>query len=78
MAGVKKSDIPNESEMMGMLWNLIKDFYIPEDTEAYWEEFRQRSLEIDQKCNSKLGRTLINGVADFLDQKWKEQYQKHD
>ena len=74
MAGVKKTDIPNESEMMGMLWNMIKDFYIPEDTEAYWEGFRQRGLEIDAKCHSRLGQILINGIADYLDEKWKAEH----
>ena len=33
MASVTKKDIPQESAMMGDLWELIKKYYIPENTE---------------------------------------------
>lgn len=69
MAGVTKADIPNESEMMGMLWTMIKDFYIPEDNDAYWLAVMKRSDEIDRKCHSRLGQKLMVAFADYLEEK---------
>lgn len=69
MASVKKSDIPNEAQMMSMLWEMIKDFYIPDDNQKYHAEFCERAREIDKKCQSRLGQKFINAFGDYLDEK---------
>lgn len=73
MAGVKKSDIPDEAKMITMIWELIKDFYIPENTDAYWDALRERSLEIDAVCHSRIGQKLILALHDYLEEKGKDE-----
>lgn len=36
MASVTSKDIPLEFQMFGELFNLRKEFYIPEDNDEYW------------------------------------------
>lgn len=70
MAGVKKKDIPNEAEMFIMLWELTKDFWIPEDTDKYYRQFNERANEIVNKTHSELGKVLILALSEFLDKKF--------
>lgn len=70
MAGVKKKDIPNEAEMFVMLWELIKDFWLPEDTDEYYRQFNERANEIVNKTHSELGKVLILALSEFLDKKF--------
>ena len=72
MAGVTKADIPHESEKMGMLWTMIKEFYIPEDNDEFWLAVIRRTEEIDQKCHSRLGQKLMVAFADYLEEKQKD------
>ena len=70
MAGVKKKDIPNEAEMFVMLWELTKDFWIPEDTDEYYRQFNERTNEIVKETHSELGKVLILALSEFLDKKF--------
>lgn len=74
MAGVKKKDIPNEAEMFVMLWELTKDFWLPEDTDEYYRQFNKRANEIVNKTHSELGKVLILALSEFLDKKFVTQY----
>ena len=69
MASVKKSDIPSEARMISMFWEMIKEFYIPEDTQEYHEAFCKCAQEIDKQCHSRLGQKLILAFADYLDER---------
>lgn len=69
MGRVSKADIPNEAKMIQSLWEMIKEFYIPEDTMAYHEEFCKCAREINRECDSRLGQKLILAYADYLDEK---------
>ena len=77
MAGVKKIDIPNEAKMIEMFWKMIKDFYIPEDTEQYYQDFSDRAREIDKECKSMLGQKLILAYAEFLEEKYKGEHHEY-
>ena len=70
MAGVKKKDIPNEAEMFVMLWELTKDFWIPEDTDEYYRQFNERTNEIVKETHSELGKVLIIALSKFFDEKF--------
>ena len=72
MASVTKQDIPNEAKMISMFWEMIKDYYLPEATEEYYQKFCQSAREIDKQCNSRLGQKLINAFGEYLDEKYKE------
>lgn len=69
MGRVYKTDIPNEAKMIQSLWEMIKEFYIPEDTMTYHEEFCKCAREINEECDSRLGQKLILAYADYLDEK---------
>lgn len=73
MAGVKKKDIPNEAEMFVMLWELTKDFWIPEDTDEYYRQFNERANEIVSKTHSELGKYLILTLSEYFDKKFAAQ-----
>lgn len=69
MASVKKSDIPREAQMISMFWEMIKEFYIPENTQEYYKAFCKRAKEIDEQCHSRLAQKLILAFADYLDER---------
>ena len=73
MAGVKKKDIPNEAKMFTMLWDLTKDFWIPEDTDEYYRQYNERCNEIMKETHSELGKVLIFTLTDFFDKKFTAQ-----
>lgn len=39
MASVTKNDIPQIAKFMTTLWELTKKYYIPDNTDAYWDSF---------------------------------------
>lgn len=69
MASVSKKDIPSEAKFFPLFWEMVKEFYIPEQSEDYWKAFYQRALEIDRECHSRLGQKLINAFADYIEEK---------
>ena len=66
---MKEQDKKKEWEMFNEVWRFVKDFYIPERTEEWWEAYCERAREIDKKCQSRLGQKLINAFGDYLDEK---------
>lgn len=69
MASVTKKDIPQESAMMGDLWELIKKYYIPEDAESYWDSVMKDARAMCDKYPSELCRKLVLGYLGYLDEK---------
>lgn len=69
MASVTKKDIPQESEMMGDLWELIKKYYIPEETEEYWDDAWNAVYELHVKYPSELCRKLALAFWGYLEDK---------
>lgn len=70
MAGVSKSDIPNEAQFFTEFWKLVKDFYTVEENDDYWNYLFDRIHEIDERCNHcRLGQVLMNAFADYLEEK---------
>lgn len=69
MASVTKKDIPQESAMMGDLWELIKKYYIPENTEEYWDSAYKAIYELHVKYPSELCRKLVLGFWGYLEEK---------
>lgn len=69
MASVTKNDIPQESAMMGDLWELIKKYYIPEDTEEYWDNALKAVCELHARYPSKLCRKLGLAFLGYLEDK---------
>lgn len=49
MAGVMKKDIPQISEFMQDFWMLIKEYWIPENTDTYWETLINDCQRLSQK-----------------------------
>lgn len=71
MASVTKKDIPQESAMMGDLWELIKKYYIPEDAENYWDSVMKDAGAMSDKYPSELCRKLVLGYLAYLEEKHK-------
>ncbi|MCD8396115.1 MAG: hypothetical protein LUD12_02820 [Lachnospiraceae bacterium] len=70
MAGVSKSEIPDEAQFFTEFWKLVKDFYQVEENDDYWNYLCDRINEIDEQCNHcRLGQVLMNGFADYLEEK---------
>ena len=69
MSAVKKSDIPAEAEMMSKFWNLIKDYYIPEENESYWSSLQEKCEKIYKDCPTRLTFHLLDGFRNFLAEK---------
>lgn len=71
MRKVTRAEIPQEAEMMNDLWELIKEFYIHEPTDEYWEQLIRRTGEIDRRRNSRLGQKLMLAFCDYIEEQQK-------
>lgn len=73
MAAVTKNDIPDTAKFMSELWDLIKEFYVPENTDAYWNAYVAKTdkLVADHK-EDKLVMHLIFGLTNYLENKMEE------
>lgn len=69
MASVSKRDIPEVANMMPQLWETIKEFYIPEPNDRYWEELNERCEQIYRECPSRLTFHLLYGFRNYLQEK---------
>lgn len=69
MASVTKNDIPKEANMMTELWNLIKEFYVPEDSDKYWIDLNNKCEQIYHDCPSRLTFHLLYGLRNYLQEK---------
>lgn len=68
MASVTSKDIPLEFQMFGELFNLRKEFYIPEDNDEYWEKVVTFFDTLYEKYPTDYCRNLaLVTVKDFED-----------
>lgn len=49
MASVMKKDIPQISEFMQEFWTLTKKYWIPENTDAYWNALISDCQQLSKK-----------------------------
>lgn len=70
MAGVKNSDIKQIFDFMGDFWSMVKDFWIPEDTDAYWQELKARSdMMVRKYPDVRFAEIMIMALEDYLEEK---------
>ena len=70
MASVTKQDIPEISVFMSDFWNFVKKYFIPEDSDQYWEEVMHEAAEIGHKYKEdRFVAYQINAYLDFLEEK---------
>ena len=68
MASVKKDDIPEIARFMSVLWDLVKEFYIPEDTDAYWNAYRDKTDRVaEQFKNDPLVLQMLFALTNYLE-----------
>ena len=78
MRTVTREEIPQEAQVMTELWNMIKDFYVHEPTDEYWDALLERSRDVDRKCNhSRLGQKLILAFQDYIEEQQKKEVIPH-
>lgn len=70
MGSVKNSDIKEIFSFMGDFWNFVKEFWIPEDNDAYWEQIVKASSELNVKYqNNRFCQIMILAYMDYLEEK---------
>lgn len=74
MASVKNSDIPEIFQFMGEFWPLIKDYWIVENTDEYWNEVIERTSQLGKKYNHEFGYLQIRAFMDYLTEEYKRKY----
>lgn len=78
MASVKKKDIPVLGAFMTEFWEIIKTFYLPEDTDEYCMLVVQTLTEMSEKYPDPLARKLLTAYMEYLDEQWKSQHNKNE
>lgn len=70
MAGVTKQDIPEISIFMSDFWNFVKKYFIPENSDTYWEELMHDAAELGHKYKqNRFVAFQINAYLDYLEEK---------
>ena len=74
MASVVKSDIPEVAAFMSEYWALMKNYWIAEDTDEYWDAVMKDSGELGRKYDFWLAKKLILDFLEQLEREWKRLY----
>lgn len=69
MASVEAKDIPVMQQFMGVFWNFIKQYYIPEDNDDYWNGLMEHSNVLAEKFPDELAQMLISTFDDYVTKK---------
>ena len=72
MASVVNKDIPLEFQMFGELFNLRKEYYIPEDNDEYWEKVIAAFENLHERFPTEYCRDLVIATVNDLDRRYKE------
>lgn len=69
MAGTKFSKDSVEFKMFTEFWKILQDYYIPENSDEYWEAFVKAQGEFIQKYDHELCRELSKLLVNYLERK---------
>lgn len=79
MASVSNKDIPKEYALCGEWWGLVKKYFIPDGTEAYWKAVTDDCRAMyDKYEQSPFAGYLLHGLLDYLQAKENEIKQRGD
>lgn len=59
MASVMKKDIPQISEFMQEFWTLTKKYWIPENTDAYWNALISDCQQLSKKYTDSFVEDML-------------------
>lgn len=65
--------IEQESKFMQDYWMLRKKFYIPEESETFWQQLIEECDRISKKYNSDFANELLIVCADDIDRRFRQQ-----
>ena len=71
MASASKTDIPEIASFMSEFWLLVKKYWIPENSDEYWEDFITESSTLGKKYSHDFCIKQILAFVEYL-----EGYQK--
>ena len=69
MAAVKNADIPEIFGFMGEFWGYVKKYYIPEETDSYWEAVMAEASELGRKYPDRFCTMQMLSFLDYLEEK---------
>ena len=65
---VKKNEIPEIAEFMSDFWKLMKQYWIVENTNQYWQAFISESSALSQKYNNRLVQKLLAVFVNYQEE----------
>lgn len=71
---IKKGDW--DFELMKDLWNIYKEFYIPEDTNEYWTDINNACMKFVKKYDSWFAKDLCMAVYDELERRYNQMFRR--
>lgn len=71
MASVTSKDIPTEFQMFGELFNLRKQFYIPEDSDEFWENAMNSFENLYKKYPTEYCRELVTATVNDIERRYR-------
>jgi hypothetical protein len=60
-----------EFQMFSEYYKMYQDFYIPEDSDSYWQALIRTADEFCKKYNTKLAKDLVWAYLDSRDELYK-------
>ena len=74
MASVRKEDIPAIARFMPEFWELVKKYWIVEESDEYWEDVINECDRLYQKYNcDQFVRKTVRAYIDYLEEKYKSE-----
>lgn len=69
MSGVKFEKGSKEFCFFREFWNLVQEYYIPEDTDEYWQSLDDNANELAEKYDDKFFDSLIIAFVTAMSNK---------
>lgn len=67
MASKKFAKDSKEFAFFADFWKLAQEYYIPDDSDEYWEALMTSTMKLEKKYPGRFYKSLIHGFLDYAE-----------
>lgn len=68
MTGIKFEKGSKEFAFFAEFWKMVQKYYIPEDTDSYWDELIAEAAQLKKKYDGRFYHYMIQGFMSYAEE----------
>ena len=68
MTGIKFEKGSKEFAFFAEFWKMVQKYYIPEDTDSYWDELIAEAAQLKKKYDGRFYHYMIQGFMNYAEE----------